>query len=133
MRRIRNRKHSAIVFNFEFHAVIAEPFHSITRTKLMKRATQFFLATRVKFHQFVGFKTSVSNVASSAARNTNFRQNFASAFENRYFQFWIFLYNIDCRKKSRSATAYNYNVKILVHILSGKSEMIPFTLNDFIF
>ena len=41
--------------------------------------------------------------------------------------------NINCREKSRRTTANNDNIVIMVHILSGKSVMIPFTSKVFIF
>src|SRR4030095_15384117 len=71
-RRISNREYPPIGFTFELYPAMLEPRDGVLCLKAVEGGDQFVFATRKPARQFPGLKARVSDIATTAARDTNF-------------------------------------------------------------
>src|SRR5690606_36118415 len=80
LRVISDGKDPSICFRFKLDASLFKPTNGIYGTKLGKGLSQFFVAARIVFDQFVGFFAGVGDIASATAGNFYFGQELGRLF-----------------------------------------------------
>ena len=114
LRRIRHRKDASILLGFEFHPARFKPRDGVTRLKDFERPQQRRPAAGIIAAQLASIEAGAGDVATSASRNANFRQELGALLKQGDRDSRRSLRASDGRKETGRATSDDHDTP-LVH------------------
>ena len=112
LRTVACRKHAAIGFGVQHHALLCKPGHGVGCKKLVKRFFKKPLAAWVALHHVGNAKAGMGNVAAAAAAYFYFLQQFTCFFEQCYAQLPPVGSSLNGGKKAGSPAAHHHHIVI---------------------
>ena len=82
MRFVGGGEHASVRLDFEFHAAGFEPADGVLGLETVVGADEFAFAAGITAGEFAGIEAGVGDVATSAAGDADFLEEFGAAFED---------------------------------------------------